>query len=153
MQTLAPALMLDFTRHLALNCCQIELRFYNTADKELTRHWSDRKTNCTMWPKPFWSQRLFLTSPACFWIPIFFFNFNYNCFNSLDMWNLQAQVKKAFCYQKLFCPSTVWINCSSDLKNFETSQPLTLSFTKLRFRRSFWDTEWVCTFIGSIAMT
>ena len=27
-QTLAPALMLDFTRHLAFNCCQIELLFY-----------------------------------------------------------------------------------------------------------------------------
>ena len=24
----------------------------------------------------------------------------------------QEQVKKAFCYQKLFWPFTVWINCS-----------------------------------------
>lgn len=40
-QTLAPALMLDFTRHLAFNCCQIELLFYNTADKRLARHRSD----------------------------------------------------------------------------------------------------------------
>ena len=29
---------------------------------------------------------------------------------------LQEQVKKAFCYQKLFWPFTVWINCSGDLK-------------------------------------
>ena len=32
--------------------------------------------------------------------------------------NLQEQVKKAFCYQKLFWPFTIWINCFSDLKNF-----------------------------------
>ena len=30
------------------------------------------------------------------------------------MRNLQEQVKKAFCCQKLFWPFTVWINCSSD---------------------------------------
>ena len=28
---------------------------------------------------------------------------NSNCSNSLDVRNLQEQVKKAFCYQKLFC--------------------------------------------------
>ena len=39
---------------------------------------------------------------------------NSNCSNLLDMRNLQEQVKKAFCYQKLFWPFTVWINCSSD---------------------------------------
>ena len=39
------------------------------------------------------------------------------------MRNLHEQVKKAFCYQKLFWPFTVWINCSSDLKIFATSQP------------------------------
>ena len=39
------------------------------------------------------------------------------------MRNLQEQVKKAFCYQKLFWPFTVWINCSSDLKNFANSRP------------------------------
>ena len=61
----------------------------------------------------------FLTFPACFWIPIIFSNFNYNCSNLLDMRNLQEQVKNAFCYQKLFWPSTVWINCSSDLNIFE----------------------------------
>ena len=32
----------------------------------------------------------------------------------LDLRNLQEQVKKAFCYQKLFRPFTVRINCSSD---------------------------------------
>ena len=32
------------------------------------------------------------------------------------MRNLQKQVKKAFCYQKMFWPFTVRINCSSDLK-------------------------------------
>ena len=47
---------------------------------------------------------------------------NYNCSIFGDLRNLQEQVKKAFCYQKLFWPFTVWINCSSDLKNFENSR-------------------------------
>ena len=33
----------------------------------------------------------------------------------------KEQVKKAFCYQKLFRPFTVWINCSIDLKIFANS--------------------------------
>ena len=44
------------------------------------------------------------------------------------MRNFQEQVKKAFCYQKLFWPFTVWINCSSDLKNFANSRPSALNF-------------------------
>ena len=44
------------------------------------------------------------------------------------MRNLQEQVKKAFCYQKLFWPFTVWINCSSDLKNFANSRPSASNF-------------------------
>ena len=44
------------------------------------------------------------------------------------MRNLQKQVKKAFCYQKLFWPFTVWINCSSDLKNFANSPPSASNF-------------------------
>ena len=44
------------------------------------------------------------------------------------MRNLQEQVKKAFCYQKLFWPFTVWINCSIDLKNFVNSQPSASNF-------------------------
>ena len=35
-------------------------------------------------------------------IHIYFSNLIYNCSNLLDMRNLQEQVKKAFCYQKLF---------------------------------------------------
>ena len=65
----------------------------------------------------------FLTFPAYFSIPIILANLNYNCSNLLDIRNLQEQVKKAFCYQKLFWPFAVWINCSSDLKNFANSQP------------------------------
>ena len=38
------------------------------------------------------------------------------------MRNLQEQVEKAFCYQKLIWPFTVWINCFSDLKIFEISR-------------------------------
>ena len=44
------------------------------------------------------------------------------------MRNLQEKVKKAFCYQKLFWPFTVWINCSSDLKNFANSRPSASNF-------------------------
>ena len=42
-----------------------------------------------------------------FQIPIFFSNLNSNCSNFLDMRNLQEQVKKAFCYQKL---TLHWLN-------------------------------------------
>ena len=48
---------------------------------------------------------------------------NSNCSNSLDLRNILEQVKKAFCYQKLYWPFTVWTNCSSDLKNFANSWP------------------------------
>ena len=41
---------------------------------------------------------------------------NSNCSKLLYLRNLQEQVKKVVCYQKLFWPFTVWINCSSDLK-------------------------------------
>ena len=49
----------------------------------------------------------FLTFTACFQIPNICSNLNLNCSNLLDMRNLQEQVKKTFCYQKLFCPFTV----------------------------------------------
>ena len=39
----------------------------------------------------------------------------------MDLRNLQEQFKKTFCYQKLFWPFTVRINCSSDRKTFENS--------------------------------
>ena len=49
---------------------------------------------------------------ACFQIPIIFSNLKSNCStNWLILRNLQEQVKKAFCYQKLFWPFTVWMNC------------------------------------------
>ena len=44
----------------------------------------------------------FLNFLACILIPIFFSNLNSHCSNLLDMRNLQEQVKKGFCYQKLF---------------------------------------------------
>ena len=53
---------------------------------------------------------------------------NSNCSDLLDQRNLKEQVKKAFCYQKLFWPFTVWTNCSSDLKCFENSQPSASNF-------------------------
>ena len=55
--------------------------------------------------------------------PNIFSNLNSNCSDLLDLRNLQEQVIKAFCYQKLFWPLTVWTNCSSDLKIFANSRP------------------------------
>ena len=74
--------------------------------------------------------RLFLTFPACFWIPIFFSNFNYDCSNLLGMINLQEQVKKAFCYQQLFWPFSVWINCSSDREKLLKFEAFSLEFSE-----------------------
>ena len=75
-----------------------------------------------------WLNFLFLTFPACFSIPKIFFNLNFNCSNLSILRNLQEQVKKAFCYQKLFWPFTVWINYSSNLKNLANSRPSALNF-------------------------
>ena len=44
------------------------------------------------------------------------------------MRNLQEQVKKAFCYQKMVWPFSVRINCSSDLKNFANCRPSASNF-------------------------
>ena len=60
----------------------------------------------------------FLIFPACFSIPIIFYNLNFNCFNLSSLRNLQEQVKTAFCYKKLFWPFTVWINCSQNVCKF-----------------------------------
>ena len=59
--------------------------------------------------------------------PNIFFQFS-NSSNLLYLRNLQEQVKQAFCYQKLFWPFTVWINCSNDLKNFANSRPSASNF-------------------------
>ena len=61
---------------------------------------------------------------ACFYIPFIFSNLISNCSKLLDMRNLQEQVKKAFCYKKLLWPFTVWINWSSDFKNFEITRTI-----------------------------
>ena len=53
---------------------------------------------------------------------------NSNFSNLLELRNLQEQVRKAFCYQRLFWPFTVWINCSSDLKFFANSLPSASNF-------------------------
>ena len=71
---------------------------------------------------------LFLTFHACFSIQYFFSNLNLNCSNLSSLRNLQEQVEKAFCYQELFWPFTVWINCSSDLIHFANSWPSASNF-------------------------
>ena len=55
---------------------------------------------------------------------------NCNCSNFLDLRNLQEQVKKAFCYQKLFWPFTVQTNCFSDHKIFAHSASNFKSFSR-----------------------
>ena len=62
--------------------------------------------------------------------PIILSNMNSNCSNLLYMINLQEQVKKALCYQKIFWPFSVWTNCSGDLKFFANSEPSAMSFKK-----------------------
>ena len=44
------------------------------------------------------------------------------------MRNLQEEVRKAFCHQKLSWIFTVWVNCSCDLKIFANSRPSALNF-------------------------
>ena len=45
------------------------------------------------------------------------------------MWETSRnKLKKAFCYQKLFWPFNVWMNCSSDLKKFANSRPSASNF-------------------------
>ena len=58
----------------------------------------------------------------------FFSNLKYNYSNLWDMRNLQEQVKKLFCYQKLIRPLTAWINFSSDHKKFANSWPSASKF-------------------------
>ena len=85
-----------------------------------------------------------LNFPVDFWIPISFSNLNSNCSNLLDLRNLQEQFKKIFCYQKLFWPFTVWINCSSDLKMFAISLKFQkfFSITRTIFSRSRSEQFW-----------
>ena len=54
--------------------------------------------------------------------------FNHYWQETWSQWDLQEQFKKAFCYQKLFWPFTIWINCYSDLKNFANSRPSSSNF-------------------------
>ena len=91
--------------------------------------------------KPFWTLpekitfRLSNSSPeyfsnfSCRFLNLnYFSNLNPDCSNVFDLRNLQEQVKNAFCYQKLFWPFTVWINCSSYLKNLANSRPAASNF-------------------------
>ena len=126
-----------------LNVCAKVLLVFLTGRKTRTQFWVERLSwieifhvlnEVQMWkPLSIWYWQymwyiLFLTFPACFSIPIIFSNFNYDCSIFLDVRNLQEQVKKALCYQKLFWPFTVWINRSSDLKNFANSWPSASNF-------------------------
>ena len=75
-----------------------------------------------------WTEKVFSNFSCIFLNPNIFSNLNYNFSNLWDMRNLQEEVKKAFCYQKLFWPFTVWTNCSSYLKIFANSRPSASNF-------------------------
>ena len=49
-------------------------------------------------------------------------------FNKTHFFHAKKKFRKAFCYQKLFWPFTVWIDCSSDLKKFANSWPSASNF-------------------------
>ena len=130
-------------RESELNGCCYELLVWHGLELWVMCSWvAEIMPDQLFWPlvqiSNFWIQivpcmqfpiyELFLNFPACFWIPIFFSSLNSNCSNLLDMRNRKEQVKKAFCYQKLFWPVTVQTNCSSDFRIFENSRPSASNF-------------------------
>ena len=60
----------------------------------------------------------FLNPNISFWFELWLFYF-------FRFEKPPEQVKKAFCYQKLFLSFTVWMNCSSDLKKIANYWPST----------------------------
>ena len=67
-----------------------------------------------------WNKRkiFFLTFPA-YYAPIIF-SLDLNCSDLLYLRNIQEQLKKAFCYHKLFWPFTVRTNSWPSASNFKT---------------------------------
>ena len=84
-----------------------------------------------------------------------FSNLNSNCY-LLDLRNIQERVKKAFCYQKLFWPFTVWINSLPSASNFKSFSRSTIFLTvgqnnfgnKIPFPQFLddilWNWQWWC---------
>ena len=71
---------------------------------------------CSLWTKTKNLVRKLFFKKSC--LNIWFFHVN-----PLEIFRHQD-----FCYKKLFWPSTVWIYCSSVLKNFANSRPSALYF-------------------------
>ena len=72
-------------------------------------------------------------------LSLFFNIFSYLnliCAHSLRKRNLQEQVKKTFCYQKLFWPFPVWINCSTLRYLINEYTRLTIQCFALSFDKS-----------------
>ena len=76
----------------------------------------------------FFSKVAFISSCSYIFKKFSFFSCMFLNPRELDMRNFQEQVKKAFCYQNLFWPFTIWINCSSDHKIFANSWSSALNF-------------------------
>ena len=57
--------------------------------------------------------------------------------------DIQEQVKKGFCYQKLFGPFSVWINCSSDRDFFLKFEAECSEFAEIsiHIEKKYWDLE------------
>ena len=76
-----------------------------------------------------------------------FSHLNFNCSNLLDSRNLQEQVEKAFFYQKFFWPFSVWINCSTNLKNFANYRPSASNFQSFSRSLEQFFSQWVRTIL------
>ena len=94
--------------------------------KVCTAFWKKGLTRFLIFPGQFRINvtKYFLTFPACLGSQRFFLVWVYNHSNLLNMQNLQEQVKKAFCYQKLFWLFIIWVNYA----DFADSQPSASNF-------------------------
>ena len=72
-----------------------------------------------------WQQKflaIHFSNFSCMFLnPNIFFQFEFKFFKFIESEKPPGTSEKAICSQILFWPFTVWINCSSDLKNSRTS--------------------------------
>ena len=61
--------------------------------------------------------------------------------------NLREQIRKAFCYQKVVWPFTVWKNCSNDLEFLANSWPSDSNFKSFSRSMEHFSPQWVRTIL------
>ena len=110
-----------------------------------------------------WKKKPFLTFPADFWIPTFFYNSYFNWSNMIDLRNLQEQIKKSFLFQKLAWPDLLlfeWIvlnffakawPSASNFKSFFRS--LKQFFLTVRRSEYFWKQNTIIFLLDSFYWT